>query len=775
MLNSKIKIDLHIHSSSSLYKDGNIVENSNIKNIDLLVQKLEENEIAMFSITDHNRFDFILYNALKERIKTSGTVKKILPGIEFDVVLEEGQSRCHIVTIFDDSNEEKLIELWSKIQSIKVLNGKEEYYNIDEFEKILKAINLKTCLIAHQRQELNGSRHVTQSMSDSTSNPSYFMKIGYIDSLEYNYPRTEGIVKKSLRDLDISFPLITGSDCHQWSAYPFREVGKKIDRDFTQIKSLPTFKGLILSITSFSSRANRSLNENENYIKYIKKGDLEIPLANGLNAVIGDNGSGKSFLANLLSGTSIEQYYSKFVIDNKMSIIKSDTLTLDQIKYVKQGEIVKKVREGKLFDNANTDFYDDITTLNEFRTAITSYFDSIITYLKKKIQINNSYTKLLQANVEIKNTSGDNFNPVIDSKLNIPNNKPYKDRVNSIKTIYDQLNSEIQANQDFYDIELMSSKLLNALKELEEVYKHLNSKYFEKENLKKVMQIVSKGLADYDLKLTEKRTSEESERTSIRQKYSDFKNLILDYINDLTDDNNYPLFPKSIEGYSSKSIESYNFEKTAKYHKQDLEIHFYKSLFNSGFQSKERIQELNSKEAVSRALTGYDYDELNEFKEKKLEKFIENWTQEITTISEIRVNEEIGNTPGEISLVYYKFLTSQSSEDFSVMIIDQPEDDINPKRINDFLLDYLATVRDKKQILLITHNPMLVVNLDVDNVIYINKKNDMFEIKSGCLEYDTKQDPTTQTSEYSILDLVKENLDGGYNVIERRLKSYERD
>ena len=100
-------------------------------------------------------------------------------------------------------------------------------------------------------------------------------------------------------------------------------------------------------------------------------------------------------------------------------------------------------------------------------------------------------------------------------------------------------------------------------------------------------------------------------------------------------------------------------------------------------------------------------------------------------------------------------------------IIDQPEDDINPNRIKTYLNSYLNSIKDEKQIILITHNPLLVVNLDVDNVIHLTKTNNMIEVKNGALEY--------ENNEYSILDLVKENLDGGYEAIERRLKAYGKD
>ena len=92
MLNSIIKVDLHIHSKASSYKDGIIVEKSNIDNIDVLVDKIDENNISLFSITDHNRFDYELYSKINEKVKTKySTTKNNLPGVEFDVLLEDGK------------------------------------------------------------------------------------------------------------------------------------------------------------------------------------------------------------------------------------------------------------------------------------------------------------------------------------------------------------------------------------------------------------------------------------------------------------------------------------------------------------------------------------------------------------------------------------------------------------------------------------------------------------------------------------------------------------
>lgn len=68
--------------------------------------------------------------------------------------------------------------------------------------------------------------------------------------------------------------------------------------------------------------------------------------------------------------------------------------------------------------------------------------------------------------------------------------------------------------------------------------------------------------------------------------------------------------------------------------------------------------------------------------------------------------------------------------------------------------------------ILITHNPQFIVNLDVDNVIFIGKSEDKLSILSGALEY--------ECADYNMLDIVAENIEGGLDTIQRRMKRYEK-
>ena len=102
-----IKIDLHIHSEFSMAKDGQKVAENTIDNLPILVRRLMDNQVEMCAITDHDNFNYRLYSELKNEEKKDNCIQKVLPGIEFSVEFDEGKV-IHIVTIFDDRDEEKV-------------------------------------------------------------------------------------------------------------------------------------------------------------------------------------------------------------------------------------------------------------------------------------------------------------------------------------------------------------------------------------------------------------------------------------------------------------------------------------------------------------------------------------------------------------------------------------------------------------------------------------------------------------------------------------------
>ena len=210
MLNSNIRVDLHVHSKASEYKDGEIVKNSTFSNIDTLIEKLNKNKINLFGFSDHNRFDKELFVKTRDYIKLETTkdkfpyIKNILPVVEFDVKIDPKMKKCHILAVFDynSKDENALSRIEKEINSNK-LTKQNEFYDKDNFEKIIRKIGLDVILIASQRKALTNPKPSGSSLSDSTTDVYEFLKVGYISALEVQKSAVQGMILNDLKDLEL--------------------------------------------------------------------------------------------------------------------------------------------------------------------------------------------------------------------------------------------------------------------------------------------------------------------------------------------------------------------------------------------------------------------------------------------------------------------------------------------------------------------------------------------------------------------------------------------
>ena len=763
MLNNNIKIDLHIHSKASEYKEREgYVADSNIENIDVLLKNVEDNKVNMISITDHNRFDYELYKKIKSVINKPPyeDIKNILPGVEFDVMLEESSTTsCHIICIFDDCNDKKIENIQSKINEVRILESESDYYKLEEFENILYKVGTSVVLIAHQKsgidvQDSTGKHH---SLSEAVKDPNEWIRIGYINALEYQKPRIQGMIKNNLKEINTKFATITGSDCHVWSAYPNKDSTIKTPKEYlSKIKCLPTFKGLLLALSSPETRFERKdEGTSSNYINQIKLGENNIELSTGINAIIGENGSGKSYILGKINGEN-EKKYKKINESNEIKISKIGSPSLLKIS---QGVIIEQVKSGNLLEN-NSEYYDEIPTINEFKTNMTGFVTNLKNYVEEKIKIKENEQKINNLKILIKEYEEvKNYYVSLNIDIETIENLP-KERYNVINRIYSEVNNEYTANQTFYinEKEKMIKTILTSLQELrKEISKETNQ--IDSEN--KAINVITAVFNNINEKIRKDRTSQENENQDLIAEIRSFALQIKNYLNEKNENVEFPIFPKEINGTSIKSKHGFKFIKEAKYNNANLEVALYKELFVQNYQSSEKIKDINTRDEFVKAVNGVTTFEMVESKlNSNVQKFITEYTKEETRIKDENGTDEIGTTPGEIALTYYKLQLSKENTN-DVILIDQPEDDISMKRIENYLIEYFNSVRDRKQIIFVTHNPLLVVNLDVDNVINISKdRKNILKIDSGCLE------------DKNILDLVSQNLDGGKEAVERRLKVY---
>ena len=115
------------------------------------------------------------------------------------------------------------------------------------------------------------------------------------------------------------------------------------------------------------------------------------------------------------------------------------------------------------------------------------------------------------------------------------------------------------------------------------------------------------------------------------------------------------------------------------------------------------------------------------------------------------------------------------------ILIDQPEDDLDNRAIYDELVKYIRNKKKERQIILVTHNPNIVVGADAEEVIVANQdgigtanqSNVKFEYFSGSLENVKEKDDTLPILVgQGIKQHVCDILEGGIEAFGKREDKY---
>ena len=100
-------------------------------------------------------------------------------------------------------------------------------------------------------------------------------------------------------------------------------------------------------------------------------------------------------------------------------------------------------------------------------------------------------------------------------------------------------------------------------------------------------------------------------------------------------------------------------------------------------------------------------------------------------------------SPGKVGIVLFQlFLHLSNSTD--PILIDQPEDNLDNRTVYDELNNFVKSKKKQRQIIIVSHNPNLVVSTDSDNIIVANQKGQnksgknkkyKFEYVNGAIEH----------------------------------------
>ncbi|WP_457326518.1 AAA family ATPase, partial [Roseateles sp. P5_E11] len=74
-------------------------------------------------------------------------------------------------------------------------------------------------------------------------------------------------------------------------------------------------------------------------------------------------------------------------------------------------------------------------------------------------------------------------------------------------------------------------------------------------------------------------------------------------------------------------------------------------------------------------------------------------------------------SPGTRGIVLLLLYLALDDADDRPLIIDQPEENLDPKSVFDELVSLFIAAKSKRQVIMVTHNANLVINTDADQII----------------------------------------------------------
>lgn len=787
------RIDLHIHSAASVVtKDKGKKELSDCDkdHVNVLLRGLEAHGINMCAITDHDCFDKDLYFALKER-EGDGCLNKVLPGIEFSVSIRADGKKptvVHIVAIFDDRRPD-LIDGIAEVVCDE--NGKPRYDDLnngafteDGFAKVLRDIGLNAVLIGHEKSAGQEAKRDVSSLGANCA--SEVILTEFVDAVEIRNKRRELDIKRLIETYPKdAVPFVVGSDCHDWATYPGKEGG---EISFSSLKCLPTFEGLLMAITdpsrikvgdcSFFSASSSKLDS----LKLSVNGkNFDIPFSPGINAIIGDNSIGKSMMIHRLTncrhvdGHKLADGYEAYCAKEGISV---DTILpiAAEFKFDDQDSVRKTLEELHSGQGQNDYFgkyFQSHVDVDSIKDSLKRFFDECVVALESKVRFNDTRRRLDKHEVVL------------------------RDLPKSEKLTISQYSKTIS----FKDIESLGSRLLscrsdlvNARADHSKLFKEMGVEAAEAhadaiKAMDRLLKLVEKHRLVYerdDVKTRAVKGAASEERRVLSKRKTDEQKAIDDYSATLDDVSgkiaNAVLLAakrcnRKLEYAVPVDIRVPNpmgkFIFVSELTSGSTDISYCNEVFGEVFNKPKLSLLLNgiqsetelTTEEIAAAVTGEKpsmatcYDQIR----NKLHAVVDRITER-RKITNKSIGIDAEPSPGLYGTLYFDLLAEEDTKS-GVYIIDQPEDQISQVAIKEHVLGAFKRMSANRQILMITHNPLFVVNLDVDNVIVLARGQDgEIDVKSGALEY--------ECDDYKVLDLVAKTVEGGAEVVRKRLKRY---
>lgn len=778
------RIDLHIHTDSS--KTTKEDDYCGKFSISQLKQKLIDNEVKIFSLTDHN---IININAYSEYYSTydNDNDPLLLTGVELDI--QGSNKKYHSLLIFNhcDLDSTKIIsdKLEKKYSEKNISDPKQRVLTFDDIISIFRdedfffiphAGNADKNIVSGNRNSIPDTEKMLILMQSALE------KVTDEEIKKHYEIGFDKILNTSFRSKkDIAY--INFSDNHCCENYPVFHKGEK-QHSFYYIKGSKSYESIRLAFIDPVSRIKlqeeydklSSVNnrlEKLSISNDIKIKSTEINFSPCFNAIIGGRSSGKSLLLWLL-GKSINGVSNltenKYPISDESVKIKSindasyvnKTILDSDCVYIQQGEITNYFEENKLSELAaktgKMDMYNRLKQNLQKKSDLLSKKSNKVIEIYRETFNHFANQELFRINrIDINNSLSSDF---IVKNLSIENNM---DDYITGKNLLSQ--TIVNLNQI---LEFKYLKFTEA--ENEQVKKIIDLLTLKEQSVKKLIQInerKNKFITDVNSIISEVNNTLDSGAKNKVQSNSNIENVKKLISERFIKLRLLKLLTDEISTFDYSGIEEISFSNEIQLKIEIKKTEDISYFLKDGFSKRDQDESLYL--ILLRVLLKEKDYYIKNFKNNSPESFekkIKNQLEEVYDLIRNPIdylsyeNGETsdGKSPGYNSEQYLKIVLNSPNN--KTIFIDQPEDNLGNSFISNELVKIIRDIKEKKQLFFVTHNPSIVVYGDAENIILAENNNGIISYKQLVLEDKDAQ------------EIICNTLDGGQYIFYNRFNKY---
>lgn len=812
---TKLSIHNHFGDANSEKTLNDSYDKAVRMNYESTLKRLEEakkNNFHLLALTNANTFELASYITIK--IMASELGIELIPGVELNIKHNSLDKYLHTIVLIDPSC--NLIDFEVKLESY-ILQNKNNYITIEQLVDLI--IEKKVIIIPHGIKQSSGGKSASE-------NPEQFKEIiAFNDSVPIIIEDNKAYHKASLLQ---KLEHVLNSKEKAWLeksaniSAADRTSYSRIDSP-SYIWGKASFDDLYFAALMKGSRIKRE----QDIIKktcYISKIEIipkvstpqiekcTISCSHGLNSIIGKSGSGKTLLLNaiklnltgknLITKTSGLSEYDEIYKDVNIKLfdINGNEISLQSNWKVFEGDnLYSKILtayssdKDKLVKELDLDI-----NSSQFDSLISSYSEFLTDYKNNKIELNNLRKKM---------------NNTISSLLsNI-------DFLNKNKKVSDEsieylMNTELNTHQEQSILQLSAiEKDLTTLKKIVAILMQFSKKYeveYEEEISALYTKFYNKILSSektcliFELELKEQIEIEQNLFAIVKsynatlgkklEAVTEKKQEILLYMEEIK--SMLQQIVELEEKLSLKSLDANDFKNCLK-----LSENNFSKLFIKDIKLRFDYSDLN---IVLDSCIGQKNNKINQSEFKGLELNLEN-IDSISSIMDVFIKKEypyaINLNPAYNTYIDYEIQIKSSNGEYEdiesmsagelgktyianmidkqikngganlIVLFDQPDNNLEKKFILNELVKKIDDLRNHFQIFITTHEPLLVVNADSNNIIKAENNKTATSLKNK-INYENLSFVGSANSKNEMIKKIAEMVDGSPDAVKERDKIY---